>query len=281
MRYINSEMENKKRMDHEYWDGKTSRAVKANDHVCLMDQRYPNDIEMSIRSSVIHDAPENRYDVNLQCGVPCPSNVVLYDMTTADAIFSFVLLADKVCALNFASFKNPGGKFLEGSMAQEESLCHVSTLYNVLRAFRNTFYHDNLTRINRLLYANKAIYSPHIVFADETSTKHATCDIITCAAPNYRAAAKYRGVTMEENTRALYDRCKFVLDVAAEHRVDVLILGAYGCGVFGQDPYMVAKIFKHLLVDYTTKFNKVIFAIPNSGHGTRNFAAFDSVFKSN
>ena len=41
---------------------------------------------------------------------------------------------ESICALNFASYKNPGGKFMDGSSAQEECLCHESILYEVLSA---------------------------------------------------------------------------------------------------------------------------------------------------
>ena len=49
--------------------------------------------------------------------------------------------------LNFASYKNPGGMFLRGSTAQEEALCHESTLYNVLIKFNDTYYKSNRENI--------------------------------------------------------------------------------------------------------------------------------------
>ena len=46
----------------------------------------------------------------------------------------------KTAVLNFASYKEPGGGFMAGSQAQEESFCHESFLYNVLRQFQ--YYYD-------------------------------------------------------------------------------------------------------------------------------------------
>lgn len=86
------------------------------------------------------------------------------------------------------------------------------------------------------------------------------CDVITCAAPNYTAAKKYCNVSREENRNALLSRIAFVRDIAEENGVETLILGAFGCGVFGQDPYEVAKIFFETL--YQSSVKKVVYAIP-------------------
>ena len=48
--------------------------------------------------------------------------------------------------------------------------------------------------------------------------------------------------------------------LAAHHRCDVLVLGAWGCGVFRNDPDMVAGIFRELLGPdgrYWGRFQKV------------------------
>lgn len=157
----------------------------------------------------------------------------------------------KIAALNFASFKYPGGGFLKGSSTQEGSLCHKSILYNILWRQREDFYGENKNLINRGLYWNRAIYSPNVLFEDFYS-----CNIITCAAPN-KKEAKRNGVTDEENTEALKERISFILDIAAKNKVDILILGAFGCGTFGQDPNEVKKIFIKLSNNYI--FKKIIF----------------------
>ena len=63
--------------------------------------------------------------------------------------------------------------------------------------------------------------------------------------------------------------------MAAINRVDTLILGAFGCGVFGQDPIEVATIFKEYLGKYPFVFDKVIFAIPNKE--STNYLAFNEI----
>ena len=103
------------------------------------------------------------------------------------------------------------------------------------------------------------------------------CDVITCASPNKTASQKYCGVSDEENSKVLRDRIDFVLKIAKDNLVENLILGAGGCGVFGQDPYEVAQIFKELLTTKYKCFDKVIFAIPDKKG--ENYIAFKEVLK--
>ena len=179
----------------------------------------------------------------------------------------------ELCAvLNFASYKNPGGGFLGGSLAQEESLCHASFLYNVLsHDVLSGFYECNKEVMNDYLYTNRAAYSPNVMFASDDE-KVKLIDVITCAAPNWTAASKYASKTREENTEALKERIDFVISIAEDRKVNTLIAGAFGCGVFGQDATEVAQIFKGRLAHTTIK--KVIFPIPDE----KNLNKFKEVF---
>lgn len=180
----------------------------------------------------------------------------------------------KVCVLNYASFKTPGGYFLGGSAAQEEALCHESILFNVISGLPD-FYQENLSMLNKGLYNNRAIYSPDILFMRDKWER--LVDVLTCAAPNKYAAQKYKNVPDEDNSRALYSRIDFVLNVLADNNPDVLILGAYGCGVFAQDAREVASIFKYLLeTKYLNVFKKVVFAIPDEN--SYNYRMFKEEF---
>ena len=115
-------------------------------------------------------------------------NIQLVQKDTVSALFEDITEKDgHVGILNFASCKNPGGGYLKGSYAQEEALCHVSTLYSVLCS-QSRFYNVNIHRLNNSLYTNRALYSPDIVFFPEDYDKYA--DVITCAAPNRKAALK-------------------------------------------------------------------------------------------
>jgi len=159
-------------------------------------------------------------------------------MSTTEAIYE--LGHNNCIALNFASYKNPGGAFMDGSCAQEESLCHESWLYNILA--RQTDYYDwNKKHLNRGLYQDRALYTPDVVFND--CLNNAIADVLTCAAPNRSIIVKgYTNFTEEENYKALHDRMLFMSKICSLKKKEVLILGAWGCGVFKQDPETVAKL---------------------------------------
>ena len=168
----------------------------------------------------------------------------------------------KVAVLNFASYKHPGGMFLAGSSAQEESLCHASYLYNVLDHFDGTYYEWNKNHLNNALYLNRGLYTPNIMFKLNDNTVYA--DVITVAAPNKGTALRYGHVDRHDNLTALKSRIDFVVDIAEDNGVDILILGAFGCGVFQQDPNEVAHLFQERC-SKPSNVRQYIFAIPPDG----------------
>lgn len=241
------------------WDNKEKRAHAARQHTDEMERKYQTEILKCAQNTLIFDHV-----------IPAAAQeVILEDIDSVSAIFKHH--EGKTAVLNFASFKNPGGMFLNGSRAQEECLCHASYLYNVL-AEKQHFYNDNQCNLNRALYRDRALYSPDVRFFKDDEI--VLCDVITCAAPNYTAAKKYCGVSMSDNMEALLSRIKFVIDIAENQNVDTLILGAYGCGVFGQNPDIVASFMQDQLRG--RRFKKVIIAVPNNGNG--NYEAFSEYF---
>ena len=258
----------------EYWTDKEKRAEQARKHTKEMQEKYELDIALSVMRTTM-------YKTNFQCVKNIEdkdTEIIIEDLDTVSAGSKyFVDDGSTMALLNFSSYKNPGGMFINGSKAQEECLCHESFLYNVLKEFVIEFYDWNNQHKNKALYLNRGLYSPSIMFLK--NKKVFSCDVITCAAPNKSAAQKYQNVSDEENTEALRSRIKFVLDMAKDNCVDTLILGAYGCGVFGQDPTEVASIFKEYLETTHKCFDKVVFAIPKGRDG--NLDAFRKVFETN
>lgn len=157
----------------------------------------------------------------------------------------------KIAVLNFANNHNIGGSPWTAS-AQEEALCRISTLYPCLEAHKEDFYVKHKTEYLKgkmNYYGNDdIIYTPNIlVFKDDTSLpimfNKNDCylvDVITCAAPNL-SSVHYDFDTYE---KIMYQRIKRIIQIAKYRRVEVLILGAFGCGVFKNPPEVVASLFK-------------------------------------
>lgn len=264
-----------------YFAGSEERIQNARQHLESLSM-YKDDISKSISGSVCYGNPFNEVPSTYTSMCDCSNirkkyntNIVVCDSDSVSAVFNYIRHGADIAVLNFASFKNPGGKFLEGSKAQEECLCHESTLYPVLKEFEQSYYSVNRRNTNRALYFDRAIFSPDIIFMRDNA--QCKCSVITCAAPNYYAAKEYYGVSAAENLDALFSRIQFVLSVAECQGIEDMILGAFGCGVFGQDANIVAKLFDYLLrTDFKGIFENIIFAIPNSRDG--NYNVFRNVF---
>lgn len=240
------------------WESREKRAEQAKKHTKKMQDRYALEIADAIRNTVT-------YGVHADGDFPkrTPASVhpdMHFLFEKADSVGAVMRHASsgKCAVLNFASYKNPGGGFINGSKAQEECLCHESFLYNVLREKEDYYEWNNLHK-NRSLYENRALYTPDVAF--ERDGKSVFCDVITCAAPNYTAAKKYGTVSRKENEETLESRVRFVLDIAAKEHVETLILGAFGCGVFGQDPKDVGRMFSEYLQNYEHGIINIIFAV--------------------
>ena len=198
---------------------------------------------------------------------------------------AFAHCGKRVCVLNFASSINPGGGVVNGSSAQEESLCRCSTLYPCLRADAawKEFYLPHRMEENPL-HSDDCIYTPGVVvFKDDSDhprilpeDKWMQVNIITCAAPNLRALREMGGEIRDEALFALHEgRMRRILQLAALGGNDVLILGAFGCGAFGNDPEIVAPALNAAVQMYRRHFRIIEFPVFCRGGNDANFHAFE------
>ncbi|HEY1817127.1 MAG TPA: RNA 2'-phosphotransferase [Kofleriaceae bacterium] len=186
-----------------------------------------------------------------------------------------------VACLNFASAKNAGGGFLGGAQAQEEALARSSALYPCLQAA--PAYYARNRALRSPAYLDLAIYSPRVPFFRDDAggwldaPVHAS--VITCPAPNAGALAKYGTHGPAELREIFMRRGTLVLAIARHFGVDTLVLGAWGAGVFKNDPALVADVFGELLAGpFAGAFGEVVFAV--MGEGTANHRAFAARFGS-
>lgn len=213
-------------------------------------------------------------------------DVLVTEDTTLHAAKYFAQDGDKkVAVLNFANAYSPGGGVLSGSMAQEECLCRSSNLYESLTIpYILKHYYKWNDKNTGDKGTDAVIYSPGVtVFkTDDEIPKRMKSwfqvDVLTCAAPYYDVS-KRKPISTEELRDIFTRRVQNILEVAAANQADILVLGAFGCGVFHNPPELVAEVFRYLLMDkgYGRFFEKILFAIKKSGGENQNLQVFQRI----
>lgn len=189
----------------------------------------------------------------------------------------------KVTVLNFASATSPGGGVTTGSSAQEESLCRCSTLYPLLsrKYLWDKYYKENRVHQDPL-HTDACIYTPDVVIIKsdvdhpERLPEHdwAKVDVLTCAAPSFRYVDP---ISNEALLQLHLKRGRQILNVALENGTDCLVLGAFGCGAFKNDPNVVANAYAQLMKEYHGAFDEVEFAVFYWGKEIQNFETFKKI----
>ncbi len=179
---------------------------------------------------------------------------------TISAVLQF--RGKRVCALNFANANVPGGAYTMGGNAQEEALCRASLLYYTIRT-ATEFYNRN--RKHTLPdYTNGMIYSENVPVIRENNgtllTHPMECDFITSPAVNTRVAKLV--MSRQKINMTMNNRIMQIIALAANKHPDVLILGAYGCGAFGNKRETVYPMFEEAINQYLPEDIEVIFADP-------------------
>lgn len=194
------------------------------------------------------------------------AEVRVQNATTLAAAAQLAAEFGRVGVLNFASARHPGGGFLGGSQAQEESLARSSGLYPCLTQFAE-LYKANSLPTSTGLYTDHLIYSPGVpvLRADEGQwlPRPLLLDIITAPAVNAGALTRNAPDLLPQLVPTMRQRLRLVLAAAARHGVEALVLGAWGCGVFANDPALVARLFAEALAEPTIRgrFRHIDFAV--------------------
>lgn len=246
--------------------------------VCI---EIKKELTKSIEDSIIispQQAKEIREKVKMhKCKQP---ETRLENISTVDAIHILSREGKSgIGVLNFASAKNPGGGFLNGAMAQEESLAASSTLYPTLIA-HETYYQENRSH-RSMMYLDYGIYSPDVLFFRNGAfqlTGYQKASVLTLPAVNMGQVI-LKGEDEEEAKYKMRQRMKLALGIFAEQQAKHLILGAYGCGVFRNDPKEVATWWKEILEEGMGEyFNSIFYAVLDRSKGQNCIKAFQSVF---
>ena len=218
----------------------------------------------------------NEYPSKLQCYLSTsereflPSegnNNTLIEVVNEDCVEVAKKLSEKgkTCILNMASYKHPGGGVRRGSMAQEEELARRS---NLVFGLPEKYYHLSKTSY---------IYTKGVTFFKDSNYEiipSFTCDVISIAAINLNNLERpnnYLAATIQ--------KIKTMLSDPAIHGCENLVLSAFGCGVFKNDPTEISNLFK-LVMDggYSKPYKNITFAILNDRNSVgSNFEIFENI----
>lgn len=163
-----------------------------------------------------------------------------------------------IAVLNFASYYKPGGGFMKGSFTQEESLCAMSGLYQVLSRLP-VYEQRKKNKCVSSCYNDEIIYNTSVPYTlDIGSTKYPrTFDVVTCAAPNCN---RITIADHKEYEDCINTRVEAIYLLPYLHGTDTLVLGSWGCGVFKNDPRTIAKAFMNVIEKYPNIYKKIVFA---------------------
>jgi len=227
-------------------------------YACSAKRSIPPDAELPLPDRPLN--PETRIQVSNESTLQASRRLVQSGLSPV--------------ALNFANGRTPGGGFLHGARAQEEALCRSSALYSTLKDDPMYEYHSGRPRPDS---SDWVIYSPDVpVFRLDNGTeldRPWLMSFITSAAP-YAPA-----IGQPESGDLLSQRILRVLSVASAYGHKVLVLGAWGCGAFANDPYRTAIDFRNALeTHFRGHFSDVLFAVADWSPERKFLGPFRDVF---
>lgn len=246
---------------------KDERKAEAQKHIGLVRGVFASETAATVASAKLYEDGEGR-------DLPIPEarfETTAISVERVDAAEAVGRAKGKACVLDFASYRTPGGGYVNGGWAQEEALCAASNLLPVLEGLQDVYYTPNRQVMRNGLYSDRAMYLTDVVFTVDGTMKKR--DVIVCAAVNRRFALA-NGRAEVECDIDMMNRIRAVMGIAAANEVDTLVLGAFGCGIFGNDPVKVARSFKTWLEAHPGQFETVVFAVP----GGPNLEAFNAEF---
>ncbi|KAL0579623.1 hypothetical protein V5O48_002395 [Marasmius crinis-equi] len=202
---------------------------------------------------------------------------------------------DSIGILNFASAKKPGGGFLTGAQAQEESIARSSTLYpSLMTNVAQTFYSYHKLRAQNFHYSHAMIYSPGVtIFRDDDGgwLEPLDVDVLTSPAvnagevrqrmkdPEWMKGSDSESGVEEKIEKEMTERMARILYLFEIKGAKNIVLGSYGTGVFQNKVEMVARLWAELLLvpnaRFLNSFDRIVFAVVGGG----TFETFNDVFK--
>jgi uncharacterized protein (TIGR02452 family) len=198
-----------------------------------------------------------------------PTEISVVDSGTFEAAQQYVLTSKTSC-LNFANAEHIGGGWeavVNGPeiITQEEDLFRRSNLPELM------FHNPDVQQFYPLTGVKGVFCNKVYVYKDSKlrpCTTYETSVITVPALVHPKTATEYQ---------QSYSKVERIISIAAENRIEILILGAWGCGVFRNDPKIISMQFKSVLSlpKFQNSFKEVVFAIPNER--STNYQIFEYI----
>ncbi len=218
--------------------------------------------------------------MRLRHGLPVdeiPVKVTNKDTFSAALDMSRYSSLGEIAVLNFANPVNPGGGVKYGAMAQEEDLCRKSTLYVSLKSESVSEFYQFHKKECDCFSSHSIIVSPNVEvfrsYNNDLLPYTFSVAVISCAAPIFDGIKK-KSYSYDEYTSLLYERIMGILSICEKMGYTKLVLGAWGCGSFSNDPKLMARLFYKALCQFNGSFKEIEFAVFG---GAKNFDSFHEV----
>lgn len=228
------------------------KAIAAENQTMMKDAFIPKTIRMKYDESKI-----------TKCPTVDETNVFFLEMTTCDCV-QYIHendISENIYAHNFASETSPGGGYENGAKAQEEYIC-----------YRTPRLYPSIVKEKYPLEPTTVLITPNLeIMRDEDyelleKDKFVKYGIVSAAAQNLsRPDSKYNDQLTKRTLANIFCSVKL-----CDSKVDTLVLGAWGCGVFANDPYTIANEIKDAINKYGGHYKNIFIAIP-SGPNVEQF----------
>jgi hypothetical protein len=200
-------------------------------------------------------------------------------------------LTGEICAvLNMANAYTPGGSFREGGAAQEENLfrrtncclwAEAQTDLDEDGDYRE-YFTQLLSAASGRVYLDRRHPRVCIRGAEDLMEEKLGYTFLSdeqifpffelrSAAPNIRFGRCFDKTEMRQRIDAQ-------LETLIENDIRNVVLGAFGCGAFGNPADQVAAIYREAIAERANSFSHIAFAIHDAGYGPNNFIPFARAF---
>ncbi len=201
--------------------------------------------------------------------------IVQTDSVTAATAEKIIDPNAKILLVSFGNNQQPGGKYLQGSIAQESDIFRRTTISHILDSdeVRDKCYPINdlksdVTRVVHTpnVHVMRSSEKSEFQFLSEAEILKYRIDLCTVSALNKNDPEESRlfnasGNLTREGLEITRKRIETTFQLAVKSKSDVLITGAFGCGAYDNDPFDIMDAFNEVIEKYHGAIPKVIFAV--------------------